>query len=31
MGPIDLIGTNDLVDPIDFIGPNDLMGPIGSS
>ena len=28
MGPIDLIGPNDIVDPIDLIGPNDLVGPI---
>ena len=29
VGLIDLIGTHDLVGPIDLIGPNDLVGPIG--
>ena len=28
MGPIDLIGPNDLVGSIDLIGPNYLVGPI---
>ena len=27
VGMIDLIGTHDLVGPIDLIGPNDLVGP----
>ena len=29
MGPIDLIGPNDLVGPINLIGLNDLVVPIG--
>ena len=29
MGPIDLIGPNDLVGPIDLIGLNHLVGLIG--